>query len=168
MKLNLILIVVAVACLSGCGALKRTKQIDRVKESAKIEVKTDAVTKDKSKVKERVDKEEKSSERRSNEVVEEREVFYNEKGSIVYVKERKTSYSDESKDVDRKESSDVDEDRDVEGRIRSEARSESKVDSLKKETHLEQPENKVWSFVGWGLFIVFAAVALVLFIRFRK
>lgn len=161
-------IILLASAVCSCGALKRTKQIDKVKQSAKVEVKTGAVTKDNSKVKERVDKEEKSSEKRSNEVVEEREVFYNEKGSIVYVKERKTSYSDESKDVDRKESSDIDEDRDVEGRIRSEARSESKVDSLKKETDTVQPENSVFKFIGIGFLLVFAAIALVVFIRFRK
>lgn len=161
-------IILLASAVCSCGALKRTKQIDRVKQSANVEVKTDAVTKDKSKVKERVDKEEKSSERRSNEVVEEREVFYNEKGSIIYVKERKTSYSDESKDVDKKESSDIDEDRDVEGRIKSEARSESKVDSLKKETDTVQPENSVFKYIGIGFLIVFAAVAMVFFLRFRK
>lgn len=162
------IMIVLLATLCGCGALKRTKNIDRVKKSAEISVKQESVSDSKVKVEDKSIKEEKVSEKRSEDVITEREIFFDDSGRVSYIKEKVIESRKRDMEREKRDSMDRKEDSSTSDRLSSESRSESKVDSLKKETHLEQPENKVWSFVGWGLFIVFAAVALVVFIRFRK
>lgn len=160
--------IILILLFCSCGALKRTKRVDRVKQSVELDFKSIAVSEDKSKMEDKSIKEEKVSEKRSNEVTEEKHTFFDDNGNVMYVWERKTSYNDESLDRSVNDSSDVSSENEGKSKVDLEGEFKSKVDSLKKETDTVQPENSVFKFIGIGILIVFAAIALVVFIRFRK
>lgn len=162
-------LIIAVALLfCSCGALKKTKNIDRIKKSAEIEVKLDVVSDSNVKVEDSSVKEEKVAERSSEDVITEREIFFDDSGRVSYIKEKVIESRKRDKEKESKERADRKEDSKTSNKSSMEGKVETKTDSLNRDVHLEQPENKVWSFIGWGLFAVFAAVALVVFIRFRK
>jgi len=161
-------IILLASAICSCGALKRSKRIDRVKQSAELDFKSSSVSDDKSKTVDKSTKEEKVSEKRSNEVTEERQIFFDDKGNVMYVWERKTSYGNEDIDRSSRDSSDVSIESEGKSRVDLEGELKLKTDSLKKETDTVQPENSVFKYIGIGFLLVFAAVALVVFIRFRK
>lgn len=162
-------LIIAVALLfCSCGALKKTKNIDRIKKSAEIEVKLDVVSDSNVKVEDSSVKEEKVTDRSSEDVITEREIFFDDSGRVSYIKEKVIESRKRDMERESRDSLNSREDSKTSERLSLESRTKTKVDSLKKDIRIDRPENTVFKYIGYGVFIVFAAIALVVFIRFRK
>lgn len=163
-----LLVVCFFMALCSCGALKKTKQIDRVRQSASLSVNTSVRSEENVKVEDKSVRERKSSEKSSDDVVTETEIYFDSAGNVSYVRQRKTESRQNEKQEEGRDSLDYKGEFGKNEEIDTEAEYKSKTDSLKKNLHLEQPENKVWSFIGAGILLVFAAVAVVIYVRLKR